>query len=99
MRVGEYLPPWDMGIWETVSPSLLHPCRGGWSTGNLHINVVADKYDEEIEKVLEPYIYEIVCRSFTLWVHIRTDQKPSTKAQSLPNTDSVSPLFIIETGR
>ena len=31
--------------------------------GNLHINVVADKYDEEIEKVLEPYIYEIVCES------------------------------------
>lgn len=23
--------------------------------------MVADKYDDEIEKVLEPYIYEIVC--------------------------------------
>ena len=25
--------------------------------------MVADKYDDEIEKVLEPYIYEIVCES------------------------------------
>lgn len=32
--------------------------------GNLHINVVADKYDDEIEQVLEPYIYEIVCESY-----------------------------------
>lgn len=31
--------------------------------GNLHINVVADKYDDEIEQVLEPFIYEIVCKS------------------------------------
>lgn len=29
-------------------------------TGNLHINICADKYDPEIEKVIEPYIYEIV---------------------------------------
>jgi hypothetical protein len=29
-------------------------------TGNLHINIVADKYKEEYEKVIEPYIYEIV---------------------------------------
>lgn len=28
--------------------------------GNLHINICADKYDEEIEKVIEPYVYEIV---------------------------------------
>jgi hypothetical protein len=27
---------------------------------------VADKYDDEIEKVLEPYIYEIVCEPFHL---------------------------------
>lgn len=32
------------------------------AVGNLHINVVADKYDDEIEQVLEPYIYEIVCK-------------------------------------
>jgi hypothetical protein len=29
-------------------------------TGNLHINICADKYDDEIEKVIEPYVYEIV---------------------------------------
>lgn len=28
--------------------------------GNLHINICADKYDPEIEKVIEPYVYEIV---------------------------------------
>jgi hypothetical protein len=28
--------------------------------GNLHINIVADKYKEEYEQVIEPYIYEIV---------------------------------------
>lgn len=28
--------------------------------GNLHINICADKYDEEIEKVIEPYVYELV---------------------------------------
>ena len=28
--------------------------------GNLHINICADKYDDEIEKVIEPYVYEIV---------------------------------------
>jgi FAD/FMN-containing dehydrogenase len=28
--------------------------------GNLHINICADKYDAEIEKVIEPYVYEIV---------------------------------------
>jgi hypothetical protein len=31
--------------------------------GNLHINVVAKQYDEEVEKIIEPYIYEIVCES------------------------------------
>ncbi len=30
------------------------------SAGNLHINICADKYDIEIEKVIEPYIYELV---------------------------------------
>lgn len=29
-------------------------------SGNLHINICADKYDDEIEKVIEPYVYEIV---------------------------------------
>lgn len=28
--------------------------------GNLHINIVADKYSEETEKAIEPYIYELV---------------------------------------
>jgi FAD/FMN-containing dehydrogenase len=27
--------------------------------GNLHINIVANKYTEEIEKVIEPFVYEI----------------------------------------
>lgn len=28
--------------------------------GNLHINICADKYDPEIESVIEPYVYELV---------------------------------------
>lgn len=39
--------------------------RADGSLGNLHINVVADKYDDEIEQVLEPYIYEVVCESIS----------------------------------
>lgn len=33
---------------------------GHMGDGNLHINIVANKYTEEIEKVIEPYVYEIV---------------------------------------
>ncbi|KAI9635717.1 uncharacterized protein MKK02DRAFT_36818 [Dioszegia hungarica] len=33
---------------------------GHMGDGNLHINIVANKYSEEIEKVIEPYVYEIV---------------------------------------
>lgn len=28
--------------------------------GNLHLNVVTERYDPEIEAVIEPYIYEWV---------------------------------------
>lgn len=28
--------------------------------GNLHLNVVAERYDPEVEAVIEPYIYEWV---------------------------------------
>lgn len=28
--------------------------------GNLHINVVADAYSQEIEDTLEPFIFEVV---------------------------------------
>ncbi|RSH81472.1 hypothetical protein EHS25_006829 [Saitozyma podzolica] len=36
---------------------------GHMGDGNLHINIVADKYKEEYEKVIEPYIYEIVAEN------------------------------------
>lgn len=59
--------------------SLSHLTAGTDGSGNLHINVVADKYDEEIEKVLEPYIYEIVCESTDLCtchsMHILTSSR------------------------
>lgn len=32
--------------------------------GNLHLNIVADKYTDEIEQAIEPYVYEIVCECF-----------------------------------
>ncbi|WRT69360.1 uncharacterized protein IL334_006344 [Kwoniella shivajii] len=33
---------------------------GHMGDGNLHINIVANKYSDEVEKIIEPYIYEIV---------------------------------------
>ncbi|EOR01079.1 hypothetical protein E3P89_02395 [Wallemia ichthyophaga] len=33
---------------------------GHLGDGNLHINIVADAYRSEVEKVVEPYIYELV---------------------------------------
>lgn len=29
-------------------------------TGNLHLNVVAEKYSPEVEAALEPFVYELV---------------------------------------
>lgn len=36
---------------------------GHMGDGNLHINIVANKYSEEIEKVIEPYIYQAVAEN------------------------------------
>nr|ODN92621.1 D-lactate dehydrogenase [Cryptococcus depauperatus CBS 7841] len=36
---------------------------GHMGDGNLHINIVADKYAEDLEKIIEPYIYEIVAEN------------------------------------
>jgi len=30
------------------------------TSGNLHINIVANGYSDEMESVIEPYIYELV---------------------------------------
>ena len=30
--------------------------------GNLHLNVIAEKYSTEVEAALEPYVYELVGR-------------------------------------
>lgn len=48
-----------MATWVTVSDS---PRVWAESTGNVHLNIVADKYTDEIEAVIEPYVYEIVCK-------------------------------------
>lgn len=29
--------------------------------GNLHINIVAKAYTDEVESAIEPYVYEVVC--------------------------------------
>ena len=29
-------------------------------TGNLHINIIADKWDPKVEKLIEPFVYEVV---------------------------------------
>ncbi|ORY34232.1 D-lactate dehydrogenase [Naematelia encephala] len=36
---------------------------GHMGDGNLHINIVAEKYSEQLEKIIEPYIYEIVAEN------------------------------------
>lgn len=36
-------------------------CRALLIEGNLHLNIVANKYTDEIEQAIEPYVYEIVC--------------------------------------
>lgn len=36
---------------------------GHMGDGNLHINIVAEKYSDEVEKVIEPYIYELVAEN------------------------------------
>ena len=28
--------------------------------GNLHINIIADKWDPKVEKLIEPFVYEVV---------------------------------------
>lgn len=33
---------------------------GHMGDGNLHINIVADRYSTEVESVIEPYIYKLV---------------------------------------
>lgn len=32
-------------------------------SGNLHLNIVADQYSQEIQDALEPFVYELVCES------------------------------------
>ncbi|KAK4687167.1 (R)-2-hydroxyglutarate---pyruvate transhydrogenase, partial [Tremellales sp. Uapishka_1] len=36
---------------------------GHMGDGNLHINIVADKYSDEIASIIEPYIYELVAEN------------------------------------
>ncbi|OCF33401.1 D-lactate dehydrogenase [Kwoniella heveanensis CBS 569] len=36
---------------------------GHMGDGNLHINIVANKYSDEVEKIIEPYVYEIVAEN------------------------------------
>jgi FAD/FMN-containing dehydrogenase len=40
------------------------------TSGNLHLNVIADSYTPEIQNALEPYIYEVVGR-YLETMHVR----------------------------
>ena len=46
-----------MATWEMVSGG---PDIELIRSGNLHLNIIANKYTDEVEKIIEPYIYEIV---------------------------------------
>lgn len=41
--------------------------------GNLHLNVIVDKFTKEIEKVLEPWLYEWI-RIFRFWARLIVDE-------------------------
>ena len=43
----------------------LHPL-----TGNLHLNIAAAAYTQEIESALEPFVHELVGESFDLAIVI-----------------------------
>lgn len=30
-------------------------------SGNIHLNVIADDYSDDVEDALEPFVYELVC--------------------------------------
>jgi FAD/FMN-containing dehydrogenase len=51
----------EQGIFgEEGSPVRAIAGYGHMGDGNLHINIVAEKYSDEVERIIEPYIYEIV---------------------------------------
>ncbi|KAI5450350.1 D-lactate ferricytochrome c oxidoreductase [Naganishia albida] len=52
----------EAGLWKEGGGGRIREVvgYGHIGDGNLHINICADKYDDEIEKVIEPYVYEIV---------------------------------------
>lgn len=62
-----------MAMLETVSRMLMsapganrHQRLRMTLTGNIHINVIAEQFDKEIEHLLEPFIYKVVCTSSKL---------------------------------
>jgi len=59
-------------------------------TGNIHINIVANKYSDEIEKVIEPFIYQAVGEFLVLPFGLADIPQPITMARSPLNTVLVS---------
>ena len=58
-----------MATWEMVSDG---PKVELTISGNLHLNIIANKYTDEVERIIEPYIYEIVGESFTRLTQARS---------------------------
>jgi len=50
-------------------------------TGNLHLNIVAREFKEEIRETIEPYIYELVGMSLFHSSGIQLTWKPRTADQ------------------
>ena len=57
-----------LGMVISVMVSLPFPCIGFrkliFGAGNLHINIVANRWDPAIEAAIEPWIYEATGTSF-----------------------------------
>ena len=79
-----------MGIWEIVSISTHFTYVGLPRQGISHINIVANKYSDEIEKVIEPFIYQAVGEFLVLPFGLADIPQPITMARSPLNTVLVS---------
>lgn len=62
------------GTWVTVSSGREGSVRSLIAVlGNLHLNVIAREWSEEVRKVVEPFVYEITGESNALTVMKRFD--------------------------
>lgn len=51
----------EMEISSAITERMVNICaRNTDEIGNLHINIIADNWDPKVEKLIEPFVYEVV---------------------------------------